>query len=142
MKAIIKSTACVILSIVFVFCLISCNTVEKAGVWENATYRKDTELGSGAKTLKVEVKAEEQTVTFTVKTDKATVGEALMENGLIDGENGPYGIYVKSVIGLTLDYETDGMYWAFYIGEELSPTGADMTEIADGQVYRFVATKG
>ena len=81
-------------------------------------------------------------VHYAVSTDKATVGEALMENGLIDGENGPYGIYVKSVIGLTLDYETDGMYWAFYIGEELSPTGADMTEIADGQVYRFVATKG
>lgn len=79
---------------------------------------------------------------YAVLTDKTTVGEALMELGLIDGEEGPYGIYVKSVNGLTLDYDTDGMYWAFYVGSEMSPTGADMTDIVDGETYRFVATKG
>ena len=141
MKAIIKSTACVILSIVFVFCLISCNTVEKAGVWENATYRKDTELGSGAKTLKVEVKAEEQTVTFTVKTDKATVGEALMEHGLISGDMGDFGLYIKSVNGITADYDVDKSYWAFYIIGEYAMTGVDGTEIDESAVYQLERTK-
>lgn len=79
---------------------------------------------------------------YGINTDKKTVGEALMELGLIDGEEGPYGIYVKTVKGVTLDYDKDGMYWAFYIGEEMSPTGADMTDIENGATYKFVATKG
>lgn len=79
---------------------------------------------------------------YTINTDKKTVGEALMELGLIDGEEGPYGIYVKTVKGVTLDYDKDGMYWAFYIGEEMSPTGADMTDVENGATYKFVATKG
>lgn len=79
---------------------------------------------------------------FNISTDKTTVGEALSELGFIEGEEGPYGIYVKTVNGTTLDYETDGMYWAFYINTEMSATGADMTDIVNGEVYRFVATKG
>lgn len=78
----------------------------------------------------------------SIETDKKTVGEALVELGLIDGEEGPYGLYVKTVKDITLDYDTDGMYWAFYIGEEMAATGADMTDITDGATYRFVATKG
>ena len=79
---------------------------------------------------------------YSINTDKATVGEALLELGLIDGEEGPYGLYVKTVKDITIDYDTDGMYWAFYIGEEMAPTGVDMTEIVNGTAYRFVATKG
>lgn len=79
---------------------------------------------------------------YSIETDKKTVGEALVELGLIDGEEGPYGLYVKTVKDITLDYDTDGMYWAFYIGEEMAATGADMTDITDGATYRFVATKG
>lgn len=76
---------------------------------------------------------------YSISTDKTTVGEALMELELIDGEEGAFGIYVKTVNGITLDYDKDGMYWAFYIGTEMAPTGADMTEIVDGETYRFVA---
>lgn len=79
---------------------------------------------------------------YTVNTDKKTVGEALMELELISGDEGPYGLYVKTVNGLTLDYDTDGMYWAFYIGTEMAPTGVDMTDIVSGETYRLIATKG
>ena len=78
----------------------------------------------------------------TVNTDKKTVGEALIELELISGDEGPYGLYVKTVNGITLDYDTDGMYWAFYIGTEMAPTGVDMTDIVSGETYRLVATKG
>lgn len=102
-----------------------------------------TEIGQGATSFTFVVSDKEGRETyFAVSTDKATVGEALMENGLIDGEVGTYGLYVKSVNGLVVDYDTDGMYWAFYIGEELSPKGVDMTDIVGGQIYRFVAEKG
>ncbi len=75
--------------------------------------------------------------TFEVSTDKTTVGEALLENGLIDGEQGAYGLYVKTVNGQTFDYETDGKYWAFYVNGEYGATGVDMTDIVAGATYSF-----
>lgn len=75
----------------------------------------------------------------TIKTDKNTVGEALMELGLIDGEQGEYGLYVKSVNGIPLDYEKDGKYWAFYENGEYGMTGVDLTEIIPGSTYGFRA---
>ena len=77
--------------------------------------------------------------TFTVKTDKDTVGAALIEEGLIAGEDGPYGLYVKTVDGETLDYETDGKYWAFYVDGAYAPTGVDVTKIEAGREYSFRA---
>ena len=141
MKKTIQSTVTVILALLFIVALVSCDTVEKTGVWENATYRKDTELGSGAKTVVVEVKAEDQQVTFTIKTDKDTVGAALLEHGLIAGEEGAYGLYVKQVNGITADYDVDQTYWSFYINGEYAMTGVDTTEITEGATYRLEYTK-
>ncbi len=76
---------------------------------------------------------------FIIKTDKTTVGEALQELGLIDGEKGPYGLYVKKVNGVELDYDTHGKYWAFYIDGEMAMTGVDSTGIEPGVAYSFVA---
>ena len=75
----------------------------------------------------------------TVRTDKTIVGEALLELGLIAGDDSEYGLYVKSVNGQTLDYVTDGMYWAFYVNGEYSMTGVDATEIVEGETYGFKA---
>lgn len=80
---------------------------------------------------------EENSVTFTIHTDKATVGEALMEHGLVEGENGPYGLYVKKVNGITADFDTDGSYWSFYVNDEYAMTGVEMTEIVEGARYRL-----
>ena len=74
---------------------------------------------------------------YEVSTGKTTVGEALMELELISGESGPYGLYVKAVNGITLDYETDGKYWAFYVDGEYGLTGVDMTDIVPGSTYMF-----
>ena len=62
--------------------------------------------------------AEGKETVFEVKTDKTTVGEALVEEGLIVGEESEYGLYVKTVNGITVDYGTDGKYWAFYVNDE------------------------
>ena len=141
MKKTIQSTVTVILALIFIVALVSCDTVEKTGVWENATYRKDTEFGNGAKTVVVEVKAEDQQITFTVKTDKDTVGAALLEHGLIAGEEGAYGLYIKQVNGITADYDVDQTYWSFYINGEYAMTGVDTTEITEGATYRLEYTK-
>lgn len=79
---------------------------------------------------------------FEVSTDKKTVGEALIDAELIAGDDGDYGLYVKTVDGETLDFETDGYYWSFLIGGEYAQTGVDMTDIEDGKTYEFKAEKG
>ena len=87
------------------------------------------------------MKAEEQSVTFTIKTDKEILGDALLEHDLIAGEEGDYGLYVKVVNGMTADYDVDQSYWAFYKDGEYMMTGVDGTEIADGEHYELVYTK-
>ena len=88
------------------------------------------------KTFTVEVVDGQGAVTtVTVKTDLETVGEVLQEAGMLQGEAGPYGLYIKTVNGITADYETDGTYWAFYVDGEYAMAGVDMTESVDGAVY-------
>ena len=78
---------------------------------------------------------------FTISSDKKTVGDALLEEGLIEGENGAYGLYVKKVNGITADYDTDKTYWAFYINGEYAMSGVDTTEIVEGATYSFKVEK-
>lgn len=145
MKKIINSSVSVLLILALVFSFAACGTTDdnkETGLWANATYLTDTELGEGATTVKVEVKAEDKTVTFTVKTDKKTVGEALLDSELIAGENGDYGLYVTTVNGITADYDADQSYWAFYIDGEYAMTGVDSTDITEGATYQLEYTKG
>ena len=141
MKKTFKSIISAVFALVFIVCLGSCNAANDIDVWENATYSEDTEFGSGAKTVAVEVKVGDHKVTFTIKTDKETVGEALAENGLISGDEGPYGLYVKVVNGITADYDVDRSYWAFNINGEYAMTGVDVTEITEGATYQLEYVK-
>ena len=95
-------------------------------------------IGEGGKTFSVEVTdADGKTVRFTVRTDQETVGAALQELGVVAGEQSSYGLYIKTVNGITADYDRDGVYWAFYIDGGYAATGADQTGVTDGSVYAF-----
>lgn len=74
---------------------------------------------------------------FEIHTDQETVGEALLDLSLIAGTEGGYGLYVETVNGITVDYDTDGAYWAFYINDDYAQTGVDSTPITEGDVYSF-----
>ena len=76
---------------------------------------------------------------FEIHTDEKTVGAALLSLGLIAGEDSEYGLYVKTVNGVTVDYDTDGKYWAFYVDGEYAATGVDSTDITAGATYTFKA---
>ena len=78
---------------------------------------------------------------FVISTDKKMVGDALLEEGLIEGEDGAYGLYVKKVNGILADYDIDKSYWALYKNGEYCMSGVDTTKIADGEHYELVYTK-
>ena len=141
MKKTIKTALSLLLALAFAVSFISCNKDENKNVWENATYRMDTEFGSGAKTVIVKVTADDQSVTFTIKTDTDTVGAALLEHRLISGEEGAYGMYIKEVNGITADYDADRSYWALYINGEYAMSGVDTTEISEGAIYKLEYTR-
>ena len=103
---------------------------------------KATVLGKGETKFSFTVTdLEGNEAAFEINTDKKTVGEALLDLELIEGDMGDFGLYVKTVNGITADYDTDGTYWAFYVNGEYAMTGVDMTDIVDGDTYSFKVEK-
>ncbi len=144
-KNLLKSILCFVLIAVMALSVCSCVNVQvekNPPVKEQPTASDVTELGEGKLSFNFTVthKSGEKTE-FVVNTDKKTVGEALLDEKLIAGEDGAYGLYVKTVDGETLDYDTDGMYWAFYQDGAYAQKGVDQTEITDGATYSFKAEK-
>ncbi|MBO7341650.1 MAG: hypothetical protein J6U87_03100, partial [Clostridia bacterium] len=111
--------------------------VEKTGAWETATFDRDTELGEGSKTVTVKVSAEEKELTFTIHTDKATLGEALKEHDLIIEENG----LIHTVIGIYADWENGNWWWKFTKNGEMMMVGVDGTTIENDEQYELTRTK-
>lgn len=137
MKKSIVSTVSIVLALVCLLCLASCGEkVEKTGLWESATYLSDTTLGKGEKTVSFDIEAEEQVITITLKTDKATLGEAMYEHGLINDAS-----FFNVLNGMEASWEQDQAYWAFYQGEDFMMVGVGEAEIVGGEHYRFVYTK-
>lgn len=101
-----------------------------------------TVLGEGSKVFHFSVVDLDGTETwFEIHTDEDTVGEALLAVELIEGEDGPYGLYVKTVNGITADYDKDKVYWAFYVNDEYGTSGVDLTEIVEEDSYSFRMAK-
>ena len=99
-------------------------------------------VGEGEKTFTFSVIDKDKNETrFDVKTDKETVGEALLEYGLISGEESQYGLYVKKVNGILADYDVDQTYWGFYVNGEYAMSGVDSTNVEVGTTYSFKVSK-
>ena len=101
------------------------------------------ETSQGAKTISVTVvhkDGSEKTVEY--HTDEEFLGPVLLSEGLVVGEEGPYGLMISAVDGETADWNVDQSYWALFIGEEYAMTGADTTPVNDGDVFKLVYTIG
>ncbi len=139
MKQTMKITTSLLLVVMLLFCAVSCaEKVDAVGLWENATYLSDTTLGDGANTVKVELTAEEQTIIFTIKTDKTTLGEALFEHKLINDAS-----FFDTCNGIKADWNKDQAWWAFYIGDEMASFGVgDPKAVTTGEpTYKIVYTR-
>lgn len=107
-----------------------------------ASDNKATVIGKGeTKFMFIVTDKEGKDTSFEIHTDKGTVGEALTDAGLIEGEQSSYGLYVKTVNGIKADYDVDKTYWAFYIDGQYAPTGVDATKVEAGKTYSFKIEK-
>lgn len=97
----------------------------------------------GAKAIEVVViHADKSEKNFQYETDEEYLGDLLQSEGLIRGEQGAYGLYVKEVDGEVADYATNGAYWALFKGEEYATQGIDTTVLEDGDQFSLVYTLG
>lgn len=136
----LSSILCIVLTVAMALCMTGCNDkTPKAPPASGAAAEAGlTSVGEGSTVFSFTVVDKDgNTTPFEIHTDKENVGEALTELGLIDGEDSGYGLFVKTVNGITADYDTDGVYWAFYIDGEYAATGVDATPITDGADYSF-----
>ena len=139
-----KRSGALLIAVLMLFAFTSCGATEDNSVslWDSAVYTEDAEFGEGAKLLGIKVTAEEKSIVFSIHSDAETVGAALLENELVKGTDGQYGLYISHVNGMKAVYEEDGTYWGFYNRDgEIMSTGVDMTEFADGDVYELRYTK-
>ena len=130
---------CMVLIVAMALGTTGCNGSTGKDTASDAETKADLSvLGTGSIEFSLTVIDQESSETqFEIHTDKETVGEALLELGLIEGEKGEYGLYVKTVNGISADYDKDGTYWAFYINGEYASSGVDSTKITEGESYSF-----
>lgn len=143
-KRLLSLVLCLVLAL-SMFALTGCSGSASGTATQTQTAAQTdgvTELGEGDTDFELSVvDADGNETQFLIHTDAQTVGDALSELGLIEGEESSYGLYVKTVNGITADYDTDGTYWAFYIDGEYASTGVDSTDITAGSVYSLKVEK-
>lgn len=109
------------------------------GVW----FATRPETTQGAKTITVTVVHKDSTEKiFTYHTDEEYLGPVLVAEGLIQGDNGDFGIMIHTVDGEKADWNVDQGWWQLLVGEESAMTGADSIPIADGDTFTLVYTIG
>lgn len=137
---------CLLLTVAMTLSAIGCNNNSNSGA---VTSNETTAVSSGSNVLGegktkftfTVVDKDGNETEFEIHTDKETVGQALQELNLIAGENSEYGLYVKTVNGITADYDTDKVYWAFYVNGTYATSGVDTTPVKEGDKYSFKVEK-
>ena len=96
----------------------------------------------GVKTITVQIIVDGQdTVTKSITTEAEYLREALDGENLLIGEEGPYGLFVKTVNGITVD-EGKQQWWCFTKGGADLFTGVDTTPITDGDKFEITLKTG
>ena len=124
-----KKIVSILLALVMVFGLAACGAKEEAPAEAMSFTVVVTDL-------------EGNETTFAYTSDAASVGDALVAEGLVEGHEASYGLYIDSVNGIAADWDKDQTYWAFYINGEYATTGIGETPITADTTYNLTLTKG
>ena len=138
-----KRVLAILLALVLALGLCACGRKAAPGEGGGAPVINDGDvIGEGKNSFTLEiVDGDGKKITATINCDDTVVGDALQAYGIITGEEAQYGLYIKSVNGISADYETDGTYWSFYVNGEYAVKGVDMTEIENGATYTLAVEK-
>ncbi len=151
MKKIALSLLSLLLCITFALSLLACQPsptdttsvstapsgATRTGIWENATYVTDTELGTGAKEIRVIVSGEGQWITFTIHTDAANLGDALFGLGLINDAS-----FFDTANGITATWSVNEAWWNVLDANDVPTSGVNVTSISGGELFKIVYTLG
>ena len=159
-KKLISTLLCMMLIVAMAFTTVACKTnnngadsqavaetqsvaeTQPAAEAQTTAESGNTVLGEGQTKFAFAVVDKDGNETnFEIHTDKILVGEALLDLGLIEGDAGEFGLYVKTVNGITADYDVDQTYWAFYVNDAYATSGVDVTPIEAGAKYAFKVEK-
>ncbi len=103
------------------------------GVWRFT--RPQTQ--AGAKTIVVEVvHGDESSKEFTYHTDAEMLGDVLIAEKLVEGENSAYGLFITTADGETAQDDLR-QWWCLTKDGGRVDTGADTTPIADGDHFEL-----
>ena len=145
-----KKLFAIILAFVMVLSLAACGAapaVETTGTatpettGETSASQTDETVALKRITVTV-VHADGSSKVFEYETEEEFLGPLLVAEGLIQGEDGPYGLNIIQVDGETAIYESDGAYWALYEGDEYALQGVDTTPVVDEGTYKLEYTRG
>ena len=101
------------------------------GIW----YVNRPQGQPGDKTITVEVvHADETSREFTYQTSEEFLGPVLIGEGLVQGEEGAYGLFITTVDGETAE---GNQWWCITQDGQMVETGADTTPIADGDHFEL-----
>ncbi len=105
--------------------------------------RPETQQGAKAVTVTVVHKDGSEKV-FECRTDSEYLDNVLLDNGIVVGEMGEFGLYFLEADGEVADWSVDQGWWAIYVGdsETYADTGASGIPAIDGEHYRVVYTIG
>ena len=107
------------------------------GLWMGT--RPETESGSKGYTVTV-VHKDGSVKDFSYRTDEEYLAGALLEEGLVSGEDTQYGLTIITVDGEDAVWATDNAYWSILIGTEYATTGASEIPVYDGSTYTLEYT--
>ena len=97
---------------------------------------------SGEKNVSVTVIHGDKTEkTFTYHTDAEYLGTVLKENGLVQGEEGDYGLFITEADGESADTSLQ-QWWCITKGGETVNTSADQTPVQDNDKFELTLKEG
>lgn len=97
---------------------------------------------AGSKTITAQVVyADGTSKDFTINSTAEFLRGALEDAKLVEGEESDYGLFVKTVDGVTAD-DANEEWWCFTKGGEPVMTSVDSTPIADGDTFEITLTTG
>lgn len=92
---------------------------------------------AGGKEIAINVTHSDGSVkSFEISTDAAYLYEAQEPEGILQGEDSEYGLFVTAVDGEAAD-ESAGEYWMYDVNGEPAQYGVESQPVADGDVVDF-----